>query len=140
MAGLINSTFQAAQPGTSLDTSSYPNPFYGLGNSANGGYLDADETELRLLDGGLDGAVTPYQPLLVPARQVDVIIGFDAVSALVRDSSLVAHWLMRRSLPAGRHCRQLCHRIVHHRHSEAHRHLQGRLPHAQGPQEPVDVQ
>lgn len=77
---LINTTFGASMPQQQLDISAYPNPFFGLGtNLTRYGYLDSDETELRLLDGGLDGAVTPYQPLLVPARQTDVIIGIDAV-------------------------------------------------------------
>ncbi|KAI9630942.1 hypothetical protein KEM48_013464 [Puccinia striiformis f. sp. tritici PST-130] len=43
-------------------------------------YPDNNSLDLRLLDGGLDGAVTPYYPLLVPARQLDVIVGVDAVS------------------------------------------------------------
>lgn len=75
---LINSTFESKQPETQLDISSYPNPFFGLG--VEGEYLDTDETELRLLDGGLDGEVTPYLPALVKARNVDVIFGIDSVS------------------------------------------------------------
>lgn len=75
---LINSTFQGKQPGQQLDVSAYPNPFYGLG--VKGEYLDAGETELNLVDGGLDGQVTPYVPFLVKARQVDVIFAIDGVS------------------------------------------------------------
>ena len=33
-----------------------------------------------MLDGGLDGQVTPYSTLLVKARGVDVIIGIDGAA------------------------------------------------------------
>ncbi|KAA1111521.1 Lysophospholipase 2 [Puccinia graminis f. sp. tritici] len=73
----INSTFGKDQPGISIDTASVPNPFFQSGKPT---YPDKNTIDLRLLDGGLDGAVTPYYPLLTPARQLDVIIGIDAIS------------------------------------------------------------
>ncbi|KAI7935966.1 hypothetical protein MJO29_015269 [Puccinia striiformis f. sp. tritici] len=73
----ISDTFGATQPGISIDTASVPNPFF---QSGKPNYPDNNSLDLRLLDGGLDGAVTPYYPLLVPARQLDVIVGVDAVS------------------------------------------------------------
>lgn len=76
---LINSTFAASQPNAQLDVSSAPNPFYGIQNNGTGlPFLDSDDMDLKLVDGGLDGAVTPYLPLLVPARKQDVIIAMDA--------------------------------------------------------------
>lgn len=73
----INTTFGSSQPGISIDTASVPNPFFQSGTDR---YSDRNSFDLRLLDGGLDGAVTPYYPLLAPARQLDVIIGIDSVS------------------------------------------------------------
>ncbi|KNZ62368.1 hypothetical protein VP01_127g6 [Puccinia sorghi] len=72
-----NASFGPYQPGISIDTASVPNPFFQAGSPA---YPDRNSLDLRLLDGGLDGAVTPYYPLLVPARQLDVIVGIDSVS------------------------------------------------------------
>ncbi|WAR63885.1 hypothetical protein PtB15_16B44 [Puccinia triticina] len=73
----INSTFGPSQPGISIDTASVPNPFL---HSGKANYADKNSIDLRLLDGGLDGAVTPYYPLLAPARKLDVIVGIDAIS------------------------------------------------------------
>ena len=66
------------QPGVELDVALYPNPFFGV---ANGTFIDSSETALRLVDGGEDGEVIPVQPLLVKAREVDVIVVIDAVRA-----------------------------------------------------------
>lgn len=74
---------KAADPdaGTGILAAQIPNPFKGV-NSAT--YIDADEVTLALGDGGLDGQEIPFQPLLVKARGVDVIIAIDAVSVLLR--------------------------------------------------------
>jgi lysophospholipase len=47
---------------------------------ANETFIDSSQTVLNLLDGGEDGQILPLQPLLVKAREVDVIISIDAVS------------------------------------------------------------
>ena len=41
-------------------------------------FIDSDQEFLGLIDGGEDGEVVPLQPLLVKARNVDVIVAIDA--------------------------------------------------------------
>ncbi|KAI9606869.1 hypothetical protein H4Q26_006413 [Puccinia striiformis f. sp. tritici PST-130] len=41
-------------------------------------YLDRESQTLRLMDGSFGGENIPFAPLLVPDRQVDVIVAFDA--------------------------------------------------------------
>lgn len=60
-----------------LDATLVPNPFFGVNK---GSFPDANQKFLKLVDGGEDGQVLPLQPLLVKARNVDTIIGIDAVS------------------------------------------------------------
>ena len=60
-----------------MDVTAVPNPFLGL-NAAT--YEDTAATQLRLVDGGLTGAVSPLAPLAVAARDVDLIVVIDAVS------------------------------------------------------------
>ena len=60
-----------------LDSAAVPNPFFGVAPDV---YPDSDQTILTLVDGGMDGEVTPYQPLLVKARGVDTIFAIDAVA------------------------------------------------------------
>ena len=67
------------QPGVELDVVRYPNPFFGIANST---FTDSSQPVLSLVDGGEDGEVIPIQPLLVKAREVDVIIAIDAVRAV----------------------------------------------------------
>lgn len=69
------------QPGIELDVTLYPNPFFGVNN---GTFSDSGKQFLSLVDGGEDGQVIPIQPLLVKAREVDVIIAIDAVSVGLR--------------------------------------------------------
>ena len=54
-----------------------PNPFFGVLSKT---FVDSDQKILNLVDGGENGEVTPFQPLLVKARGVDTIISIDAVS------------------------------------------------------------
>ncbi|KDQ63909.1 hypothetical protein JAAARDRAFT_118304 [Jaapia argillacea MUCL 33604] len=63
------------QPGVTMDVALYPNPFYGL---KNGTFVDAEEKYLSLVDGGEDGETVPVQPMLVKARDVDLIVAVDA--------------------------------------------------------------
>lgn len=55
----------------------YPNPFFGV---ANGTFIDTNEEFIGLVDGGEDGEIIPLQPLLVKARNVDVIFAIDGSS------------------------------------------------------------
>ncbi|KAI0743142.1 lysophospholipase [Daedaleopsis nitida] len=63
------------QSGIRLDSAVVPNPFFGMSRDT---FLDSDQHEIVLVDGGEDGEVTPVQPLLVKARGVDTIIAIDA--------------------------------------------------------------
>lgn len=65
------------QPGIELDVVRVPNPFFGISNST---FIDSTQEVLFLVDGGEDGELIPLQPMLVKAREVDVIIAIDAVS------------------------------------------------------------
>ncbi len=53
-----------------------PNPFFGVANNT---FPQSNQTFLRLVDGGEDGEVIPLQPLLVKAREIDVILAIDGV-------------------------------------------------------------
>lgn len=78
---LINATFGAGQPGQELDVSAVANPFHGIKSEWKGRtYPDVDESQLRLVDGGLDDEVVPLAPLAVPARGLDLIIIADATA------------------------------------------------------------
>ncbi len=66
--------------GTGLLSAHIPNAFQGVNPK---GYIDSAAPILSLGDGGDDGQEIPFQPLLVKARGVDVIVGID----LVRSSS-----------------------------------------------------
>ncbi|KAF7301905.1 Lysophospholipase [Mycena indigotica] len=72
----INQTFPQS-PNIRLDTNNYPNPFFGVAPET---FADSEETILAMCDGGLDGQITPYQPMLVKEREIDVIIGVDAAN------------------------------------------------------------
>ncbi|EGG02394.1 uncharacterized protein MELLADRAFT_110225 [Melampsora larici-populina 98AG31] len=100
---LINTTFGSFQPGIPLDTASVPNPFFQEGTNT---YLDKTSADLRLLDGGYDGSMTPYLPMLQPARKVDIIIGIDAVS-LAKDGAVGNEYATGDSLRAASHRAQL---------------------------------
>lgn len=60
-----------------LDVAIVPNPFHGVAPST---YIDSNETLLQLVDGGEDGETVPFMPLLVKARNVEVIFAIDVVS------------------------------------------------------------
>ena len=73
---LLNSSIPEAA-NIELDTALYPNPFFGV---ANGTFPQSNQEFLGLTDGGEDGQVIPLLPLLVKARNVDVVLAIDAVS------------------------------------------------------------
>ncbi|EJT73925.1 lysophospholipase Plb3 [Gaeumannomyces tritici R3-111a-1] len=59
------------------DIASYkPNPFLGYNPQSAGGL--AASAELSLVDGGSDGQNIPLQPLIQPARKVDVVFAVDS--------------------------------------------------------------
>ncbi|KAF9811023.1 hypothetical protein IEO21_06727 [Rhodonia placenta] len=60
-----------------LDVAIVPNPFYGVAPST---YIDSNETLLQLVDGGEDGETVPFMPLLVKARDVEVIFAIDVAA------------------------------------------------------------
>jgi lysophospholipase len=51
----------------------YPNPFQGYGNTST-----ANQSTLEIVDGSESGQTVPIWPLIQPARDVDLIIAFDA--------------------------------------------------------------
>ncbi|KAI0807094.1 lysophospholipase [Fomes fomentarius] len=63
------------QTGVRLDAAAVPNPFFGISKET---FPDTEQRLLALVDGGENGEVTPFQPLLVKARGVDTIIAIDA--------------------------------------------------------------
>jgi len=67
------------QPGVELDVCRFPNPFQGVAKDT---FIDSSQTVLSMVDGGEDGEVIPLQPMLVKARELDVIIAIDAVSEI----------------------------------------------------------
>ncbi|KAJ6478957.1 lysophospholipase [Mycena sanguinolenta] len=70
---LLNATYP--QPPTlRLDTSNFPNPFHDVAPDT---FADSGETVLALVDGGEDGQIMALQPMLVPGREIDVVIAFD---------------------------------------------------------------
>ncbi|KAK4052044.1 hypothetical protein OIV83_002338 [Microbotryomycetes sp. JL201] len=75
LLNVFNSTFGGDQPAQQLDVGAVANPFKGL---RVGEYEDADQDQLRLVDGGFGGEGAPVSPLLVKPRQVDVIIVMDS--------------------------------------------------------------
>ncbi|KZT02374.1 FabD/lysophospholipase-like protein [Laetiporus sulphureus 93-53] len=52
-----------------------PNAFYGVSPDT---FIDANETLLQLVDGGEDGEMIPFVPLLVKSRGVNMIFAIDA--------------------------------------------------------------
>ncbi|KAK5952725.1 Lysophospholipase 1 [Knufia fluminis] len=52
-----------------------PNPFYGWNPTGNS--YNADNRSLTLVDGGLDNQNIPFNPLIQPARELDVIFAND---------------------------------------------------------------
>lgn len=56
------------------DVANWPNPFQG---QAAGSFQDTDATWLNLIDGASNQENTPYGPLLVNARDIDVIVALE---------------------------------------------------------------
>ncbi|KLO18750.1 hypothetical protein SCHPADRAFT_819403 [Schizopora paradoxa] len=87
---LLNESLPENDNTVELDVAMYPNPFFGLANDT---FNLSKERYLGLVDAGDDGQVIPLQPLLVEARNVDVIIAIDATNDIddfAFGSSLIA--------------------------------------------------
>ena len=89
------------EDGLRLDTAALPNPVFGVASET---FPDADKTILQLVDGGMDGEVTPYQPLLVKARGVDTIFAIDAVADDSENWALGLSMIVRARLFLGALC------------------------------------
>lgn len=78
-------------------TALVPNPFRGLGTKD---YFEKEDEQLHLIDGGLGNEVTPYHPLLVRARKVEVIIAIDGTADFnnFANGSSVIHSAQRAAL------------------------------------------
>ncbi|POW03157.1 hypothetical protein PSTT_11267 [Puccinia striiformis] len=94
--------------GVSLDkslTARWPNPFMGV--SGPSGFDRSRSNELLIVDGGENGENIPLNPLLTPARQIDVILAADASkdsnsTGLAKRNSMINTFLrVTRVLPAG---------------------------------------
>lgn len=88
----------------------YPNPFRGVNGPT--GFDRTNSDELYLVDGGENGENIPLNPLLAPARQIDVIMAADASSdsqasdphgsGWPNGASMINTWLrVYKTLPAG---------------------------------------
>ncbi|KAA1069190.1 Lysophospholipase 1 [Puccinia graminis f. sp. tritici] len=78
---------------TALDrsfTARYPNPFRGVNGAISFDRSKSDE--LVIVDGGENGENIPLNPLLAPARQVDVILAADASGDSNSSSAIGAGW------------------------------------------------
>ncbi|EFP84862.2 Lysophospholipase 1 [Puccinia graminis f. sp. tritici] len=73
----------------------YPNPFKGVNGPM--GFDRANSDELLIVDGGENGENIPLNPLLAPARNVDVIMALDAsadtASNYPNGASMINTWL-----------------------------------------------
>ncbi|KAH7873529.1 lysophospholipase [Lentinula edodes] len=72
---LLGEPIEGESPGDAA-VSKWPNPFWGMAPSN----VAATNAELQLIDGGSNGENIPLNPLLVKAREVDVIIAVDGSS------------------------------------------------------------
>ncbi|EFP84863.1 Lysophospholipase 1 [Puccinia graminis f. sp. tritici] len=82
----------------------YPNPFKGLNGTM--GFDRSNSDELLIVDGGENGENIPFNPLLAPARKVDVIMALDAsadtASNYPNGMAMINSWLrIHKVLPEG---------------------------------------
>jgi lysophospholipase len=66
-----------------------PNPFFGVNPNTN---PSANTRNLTLVDGGEDLQNIPFQPLIQPARNVDVIFAFDNSADTLNDDGSTSNW------------------------------------------------
>ncbi|KAF8189184.1 lysophospholipase [Mycena galopus ATCC 62051] len=98
---LLNATYPQL-PTLRLDTSNFPNPFHGVAPAT---FADSGETVLAFVDGGEDGQIMPLQPMLVPGREVDVLIAVDGINDtpdnFASGASLIATQDRMKIFPSG---------------------------------------
>ncbi|KAG0149574.1 hypothetical protein CROQUDRAFT_88911 [Cronartium quercuum f. sp. fusiforme G11] len=75
VSALLPKAYVSLFPRIETVLSLIPNPFLRLGTDE---YLDKNTETLGLMDGSFGGENIPFAPLLVPAREVDVILAVDA--------------------------------------------------------------
>jgi lysophospholipase len=66
-----------------------PNPFFGVNPNSN---PSARTRNLTLVDGGEDLQNIPFQPLIQPARNVDVVFAFDNSADTLNDDGSTSNW------------------------------------------------
>ncbi len=66
-----------------------PNPFYGFNNKTN---ANANAKRLTLVDGGEDLQNIPFNPVIQPSRQVDVIFAVDASADTIDADNPAKNW------------------------------------------------
>jgi lysophospholipase len=74
-----------------------PNPFYHYHNETNPSF---DRKRLTLVDGGEDGQNIPFNPVIQPMRQVDVIFAVDSSGDTVDEDDPSQNWPNGTSLVA----------------------------------------
>ncbi|KAL7268031.1 Lysophospholipase 1 [Rhizina undulata] len=93
LTGILRSLAETVLGGLSLagdDIADYsPNPFFGVNPSTN---PSAKQKDLTLVDGGLDLQNIPLQPLIQPARGLDVIFAMDNSADTVRLDGDNSNW------------------------------------------------
>lgn len=81
----------------------YPNPFKGVNGQM--GFDRSTSDELLIVDGGENGENIPFNPLLAPARNVDVIMAADAsadTNNYPNGTAMINTWLrIHKVLPSG---------------------------------------
>lgn len=105
-----------------------PNPFHGYHPRSNASLRVTANNHLYLADGGEDGQNIPFQPLLQPQREVDLILTFDMTSD--RDNYPNGTSLAASQLRYHSSSNELC----FHRDSKA----RSRFPYVPTPQQIVD--
>ncbi|MBW0506331.1 hypothetical protein O181_046046 [Austropuccinia psidii MF-1] len=73
-----------------VTTAAYPNPFKGINGEI--AFDGANSDTLQIVDGGENGENLPLSPLLVPARQVDVIVACEGSSDTGSSYAYGANW------------------------------------------------
>ncbi|KAI4684464.1 uncharacterized protein J4E84_006454 [Alternaria hordeiaustralica] len=74
-----------------------PNPFFRYHNETN---PSADRERLTLVDGGEDGQNIPFNPVIQPVRQVDVVFAIDSSGDTVEEDDPSQNWPNGTSLVA----------------------------------------
>ncbi|CAH7689799.1 lysophospholipase [Phakopsora pachyrhizi] len=90
---LIKSLLERLPIGDTVEealTARYPNPFKGVNGQIkfDGSNLD----QLSIVDGGENGENVPFNPLIAPARKVDVILAVDASADTQRGARFGQNW------------------------------------------------